>query len=546
MELRVHPGAVGASGFRRTFARPLWIVLGVAAGILLIACANVASLLLARSTARSAEMAMRISLGAGRSRLMRQLLTESLLLSAFAGALGWGLARVAAPVLVAMLSTDNDPVRFALAMDTRVLLFCTAVSTLAAVFFGLLPAWQASGAQPMRELRGVRAEAGKLRMGRFFVGVQVAFAFCLVIAGASFLFSLRNLFAVDKGFDAHGVDVIYVSNDLTQKEAQAAFLDQFQRRIAALPGIQNAAITSWAIFEGNKNADQVILPGKPPSGREEIFYEISPGYFAALHTPLLSGRDFEPRDRNNRGLVPAIVNRAFAQRYFGDEDPVGKTFQHPAGKTAWVTHQIIGVAANAYYTSLRQGVEPIVYTLRANGGAFALHVRSALDLGSVVKMVEREGKAMGSGTRPWKITTLETLIGNTLLKEKLLAGIGGVFAFLGLLLAAIGLFGLLNYSVTRRTKEIGIRAALGARPPSLVFLVLKDLFSMIAGGLIAGLAGSLALMSFVRSLLFGIRPLDPLVMMTAAVVFLAAAFIAGGLPASRAASIDPMIALRHE
>jgi ABC-type antimicrobial peptide transport system permease subunit len=175
-----------------------------------------------------------------------------------------------------------------------------------------------------------------------------------------------------------------------------------------------------------------------------------------------------------------------------------------------------------------------------------LYVRSGLDLGSVVKMVGREARAMGAGARVREVTTLDTLVGNTILKEKLLAGIGGVFAFLGLLLAAIGLFGLLNYSVTRRTREIGIRAALGARPPTLVFLVLRDMFGMIAGGLLVGLAGSLALMTLVRSMLFGIRPLDPLVISTAAAVFLAAAFIAGGLPAKRAASIDPMVALRHE
>jgi predicted permease len=544
LELRVHPAAAGVSSFRQTFARPLWIILGVAAGILLIACANVASLLLARSTARSAEMAMRISLGAGRSRLVRQLLTESLLLSAMAGGLGWAMARLAAPALVAMPSRENDPVRFALAMDTRALLFCAAVSTSAAVFFGLLPAWQASGAQPMRELRGVRAQAGKLRMGRFFVGIQVAFAFCLVIAGASFLFSLRNLFAVEKGFDAQGVAVIDVSNELTRKEAQAVFLDQFQRRIAALPGIQGATTAEWAIFEESTNTDEVTLPGKPPSEQDAIFYRISSGYFATLRTPLLSGRDFEPRDRNVRGTgqpVPAIVNQAFAERYFGDGNPLGKTFQR-----APVNHRIVGVAANAHYDSLREGAEPIVYTPLEGGNYFALHVRSPLDLGSVVRMVEREATAMGSGTRVREVTTLETLVGNTLLREKLLAGIGGVFAFLGLLLAAIGLFGLLNYSVTRRTREIGIRAALGARPPTLVFLVLRDMFGMIAGGLLVGIAGSLALMTLVRSMLFGIRPLDPLVISTAAAVFLAAAFIAGGLPAKRAASIDPMVALRHE
>jgi putative ABC transport system permease protein len=176
----------------------------------------------------------------------------------------------------------------------------------------------------------------------------------------------------------------------------------------------------------------------------------------------------------------------------------------------------------------------------------ALYIRSPLDLGSIKEMVDREAQATGHGTHVRNVTTLDTVIGSTLLREKLLAGIGGIFAFLGLLLAAIGLFGLLNYSVMRRTKEIGIRAALGARPPALVFLVLKDMISMIAGGLIAGLVASLALMTLVRSLLFGIRPVDPLVMTTAAVVFLGAAFIAGGLPASRAASIDPMVALRHE
>jgi ABC-type antimicrobial peptide transport system permease subunit len=226
---------------------------------------------------------------------------------------------------------------------------------------------------------------------------------------------------------------------------------------------------------------------------------------------------------------------------------VGKIFLTPAddNKTL-VSHQIIGVVANSHYGSLRGGPEPIVYSTVRATNYFALYVRYPLDLGSVVRMVEREAQAMGSGTRVRQVTTLETLVGNTLLREKLLAGIGGVFAFLGLLLAAIGLFGLLNYSVTRRTKEIGIRAALGARPTALVFLVVKDMVSMIAGGLVIGLTGSVALMSFVRSLLFGIRSADPWVMTTAVAVFIVAALIAGALPASRAAAIDPMLALRHE
>ncbi len=580
LPLFVRPGARGSSNFQTAFARPLWIVLGVGAGILLIACANVASLLLARSTARSSEMAMRISLGAGRSRLIRQLLTESLLLSLIAGGLGWILAQATAPALVAMFSKETDPVRFALSpgffgADTRVLLFCGAVSTLAAVFFGLLPAWQASGTKPLRELHGARMQTGKLRLGRVFVGIQVAFGFALIVAGASFLFSLKNLFAVDTGFNPHHVAVVDVStelSDITQKPELNIFADDLQRRMETLPGIESAGLAQLgSMFEGRYGATQVILPGRAPSDREERAMSVSPRYFAAMRIPLLTGRDFEQRDRDyhhtglppavgdgvhapryfgnedpDKGPRPTIINQVFARKYFGNENPVGKLFQTPADDNKLMSHEIVGVVGNAAYESLREGPQPILYGVQRGESYITLYLRSPLDLGSVVKMVDREAQAIGHGTHVRDVTTLDTLIGNTLLREKLLAGIGGVFAFLGLVLAAIGLFGLLNYSVTRRTREIGIRAALGARPPALVFLVLKDMLGMIAGGLLTGLAASLALMTFVRSLLFGIRPVDPLVMTTAAVVFLAAAFIAGGLPARRAASIDPMVALRHE
>lgn len=570
--LLIHPASTGASNFQVTFARPLWIVLGVGAGILLIACANIASLLLARSTARASEMAMRVSLGASRSRLIRQLLTESLLLSGVAGVLGWALAQATAPVLVAMLSEKASPVRFALSMDTRVLLFCAAVSTCAAVFFGLLPAWQASGAKPIRELSGMRTAAGKLRLGRAFVGVQVAFAFVLILAGASFLFSLRNLFAVNTGFNPHNVAVLGVStelSDIRQKSELNVWMDELQRRVEALPGIQAAALGYRdGLFEGSHTSIQVIAPDGEKPDRQEYTMPASPRYFAMMQLPLQAGREFEQRDRDYhydgpplqiandanhipyfgnedpaKGPRPVIVNQAFAQRYYRNENPLGKVFRTSPENAG---HEIIGVVADSPYGSLREGPQPIVYFVVRGSNYVGLFIRSTLDPGSIVKMVERETDAMGHGTHVRDITTLDTLIGDTLLREKLLAGIGGVFALLGLLLSAIGLFGLLNYSVTRRTKEIGIRAALGARARSLVFLVLKDVLALIAGGLAAGLAGSLALMTFVRSLLFGVRPADPLVMITAAAVFIGVALIAGGLPAGRAAAIDPLRALRHE
>ncbi len=546
MKLLIHAGSAGASGFRRTFERPLWIVLGVAAGILLIACANVASLLLARSTARSAEMAMRISLGASRGRLARQLLTESLLLSLLAGGAGWLLARWTAPALVSLLSKASDPVRFALALDSRVLLFCAAVSTLAAVGFGMLPAWQASGTKPMLTLRGSSGQASRLRLGRFFVGLQVACAFCLVMAGAAFLFSLRNLFAVDTGFNPAGVTVLTLHTDAgtRKKLEQRQLMDELQRRMTALPGVEEVALANWAIFAGTSWTEQITLPGKPPSQREELFYQVSSGYFSTLRTPLLSGRDFSPGDEATTP-GPAIVNLAFARRYFGDDAPLGREFDRFDGSKR-VRYTVAGVVANTHFGSLRKGAGPIVYVPVTGDSSFSLYVRSSLSIGSVALMAEREARAIGSGMRVREIRPLQTLVGNTIMREKLLAGIGGVFAILGLLLAAIGLFGLLNYSVASRTKEIGIRAALGARRREIIMLVARDLFALVGAGLIAGLAGSLAVMTVFQSLLFGIHPADPLVVGTAAAIFVATALLAGVWPARRAAGVDPMVALRHE
>ena len=543
MPILVHSGANGTSAFRRTFSRPLWILLGVAVCILLIACANVASLLLARSTARSGEMALRVSLGAGRARLVRQSLTESILIALLAGICSWVLARVAAPALVAIVSNKADPVRLDLALDTRVLLFCVAICASSALFFGLLPAWQAAGARPMFALRHASGQSGRLRLGRLFVGIQVAFAFCLVTGGAGFLFSLRNLTAVDTGFDPKGVTVLTMTNDLGpgERDRQLALMQQMQMHAAALPNVQGAATAWMAIFSGARRAQRVVVAGRKPSEREEVFYRVSPGYFAALRTPLLDGRDFTFRD-NDDEPVPTIVNRAFARRYFGIDSVLGREFQRDDG----VRHRIVGIAANSHYGDLRNGPEPIAHMPMKPTRSFTLYVRSTLDAASVARMVEREATALGSGMRVRDVTTLETLVGSTILKEKLLAGIGGAFACLGLIQAAIGLFGLLNYSVARRTKEIGIRAALGARRLPLYALIVKDLIAMIAGGLAVGLAGSLALMRFARSLLFGIQPVDPLVIGTATAVFICAAVIAGGLPARRAAAIDPVVALRHE
>jgi predicted permease len=418
--------------------------------------------------------------------------------------------------------------------------FGAAVCGFSALFFGLLPAWQATGARPMFAIRQGSGQSGRLRMGRLFVAVQVAFAFCLVTGGSGFLLSLHNLTAVDTGFDARGVTVLTVTNT-AQRDRQLATLQQVQARTAALPEVTGAA-TSWMpVLSGARRAQRVVLPGQRPSAREETFYRVSPGYLAALGTPLISGRDFRAAD-NDDEPVATIVNRTFARRYYGSEAVLGREFRRDDG----VRHQIVGLAGNSHFESLRNGAEAIAYMPMKPPRAFTLYVRSRLDAGSVAKMVEREAETLGAGVRVRDVTTLNALVGRTIVKERLLAGIGGSFALLGLVLAAIGLFGLLNYSVTLRTKEIGIRAALGAQRMPICGLVLRDLSGMIAGGLAVGLAGSLALMRVTESLFLGVEVADWRVIGAATVVFAAAATIAAGLPARRAAAIDPVVALRHE
>lgn len=547
--IRVHSARSGVSYFRKLFSSPIWIVFGVSASILLIACANVGTLLLARSTARASEMALRISLGAGRLRLIRQLVTESLLLSFLGGAIGWLLARTMAPLLASFLSEKRDfaiPAQFVLAIDTRVLLFCVGVSTVSALIFGLMPAWQASGVQPVQSLRSASGQAGKLRLGKIFVSIQVACAICLVLVGSAFLFSLRNLLTINPGFDDRNVAVFNLTTETNQRgeEKQRALMVQLQDRVSHLPNVQAAALALWPIFQGTGWSEQVIIPGKAPSEQEEVFYRISPDYFKAMRTRFLAGRDFVHAGGGSRSPGPVIVNQAFAHKYFDRDDVVGQEFTW--GRESVHRQVIVGLVGDANYYDLRRNGEPIVYLPEEGSPFFTLYTRSPLKLGTLARMVEREAQNIGSGMQVKEITGLDTIIGNTLLRERLLAGVGGAFAFFGLMLVAIGLFGLLSYSVSRRTKEIGIRAALGARRAEIIWLVIREATALLSLGLTAGLATALAVLALFRSLLFGLDRVDPKVIGTSLLVFLLSGAFAASLPAHRAATIDPVSALREE
>lgn len=540
-------GETGTSLFRRQYRQPVWIVLAVSVSLMFIACANIASLLLARGTARSAEMAMRVSLGASRTRLLRQMLTESFMLAVAAGALGWLLARWFAPALVSLLSTQSDPIRFALYLDTRALLFATLASTAAALLFGTLPAWRSARVTPAAALRSSSGQAGKLRLGRWIVSGQVAGAFCLVAIGGAFSFTLWHLLARDKGFDEHAVAVFEIGGSRMDKDAPDLFEQsrQLLARVRAYGEIRAAGAALYPIYQHMGWSEAIRVPGKPALDREEILYPVSPGYFSAMQTRVLAGRDLNEHDFEVSQPIATVVNVELARRYFGREAPIGDFFERRENEKI-IRHQVVGVVENAFYFGNREGVEPIAYpALQARGvPSYTLYVRSAAPLARLSRIVEDDALALGTHVR--RVTPLAVLVGNSVLREKLLAGLGTTFGFISLLLAAIGVFGLLNYSVARRTKELGIRAALGATRSNLVSLVARDLATTMSIGVLIGLAIALSLMPLLRSLLFGVETFDPSVMLTAAACFLLAAFVAGGLPARRAASIDPNSALREE
>ncbi|HKD04605.1 MAG TPA: ADOP family duplicated permease [Bryobacteraceae bacterium] len=539
--LAISSGERGISTFGQAYSRPLLLLGIVSLAILLIACANLAGLLLARAMARSGEMALRVSLGASRARLMRQVFTENLLILLAAGVVGWIASRIAAPLLATMVSTHSNPVSLDFTIDFRLIIFPALTGGLAAAIAGLMPAWFGTHQGPASSLRDAGRATGSVRIGRVLVAIQVAFAFSLVMPGIAFLYSLRNLTNLDPGFNSSRATVLTIVGNERDRTRQMELLRQTQSKVASLSGVQSAAAAWMPVLSGARRAQRVLTPRRQKTSSEVTFYRVSPGYFATLETPLLAGRDLTLHD-NDDEPVPTVVNRAFASTYFGTDSVLGKEFRRDDG----ALHLIVGLAANSHFVDMRTGPEPIAYMPMKPTRAFTLYVRSTMDSNTVARTVERELKALGGGLRVRDEVALGAIVENTMLKERLLAILGGSYAVLGLALAAVGIFGALNYSVTRRTSEIGVRGALGAGQFAIYRLVGADIATALGLGLLAGLASALVLMRVARTLLFQVGPADPLVAGAALAILAGVAAIAGGVPAWRAANIDPVSALRHD
>ena len=555
LNLAAFPVAHGFSALRANYETSLWLLLGIAGLVLLIACANLANLMLARATAREREIAVRLALGASRGRLTSQLLAESLLLAMAGAVLGVFLARMLSQFLVVFLSTEGDPLFVDLAPDWRVFTFTTALAILTCILFGLAPALRATRANPGAAMksggRGLTASRERFGLRRMLVVSQIAMSLVLLVGALLFARSLRNLLTLDTGFRKDGILIadIDLSRLKIPAERDMAFRRDLLTRIAAVPGVDNAATATVVPLAGDSWSLGIRTGGGKQEEGESKFSWISPDYFRTMGISLLAGRYFNERDTATSPKV-AIVNEVFARRLLNGADPTGQTFRTVTEPNFPETlYQIVGVVKNTKYDRLKDEFRPITFvpaSQNPSGYAFGhILIRSNAPLAGLTSAVKRLVGEVSPDIGV-EFTVYKTMIQNRLLPEQLMAMLAGFFGFLAAVLATIGLYGVMSYMVARRQNEIGIRMALGADRVGVMRLVLGEAATLLAIGLAVGTALSLAAGIAARSMLFGLQPYDPLTLTMALALLAGVTLAASYLPALRAAKLDPMSALRDE
>jgi predicted permease len=552
--------AIGYSPLRNDFSTALVVLMCMVGLVLLIACANVANLLIARSFNRQKEIAVRLSLGASRGRLVRQLLVESLVLSCAGGLLGLGIAFVLTRGLLALIPQQGQPLLISPHPDPRILAFTVGLTFITGIVFGLLPALRASRFDPWTTLKdtmgSISGARGSLFLRKGLVTTQVALSFLLLFGAGLFVRSLQNLKTADAGVALENLVTFQLAPALSAYDNERAtlFYRNLRERLRATPGVQSAAVATVPILAGDEWDSSMAVEGYQAKDGEDMqafMNAVSPGYFETMKTPLLEGRDFRDGDAReitgpSQASGVAIVNRRFAEHFFPGRSAVGKRIGFGGGPTAKLTIEIIGVVGDALYEGPREGVHRQVFLPNWGKNSAVFYVRTLTPSATSYGMLRNEVRQLDSAIPVYSMKTLEGQLDETLLTDRLIAMLSAGFGLVATLLAMIGLYGVMAFVVARRTKELGIRLALGARPGYVTWLVMREVLLLLVLGLGVGIPVAMGLGRYVAAQLYGIQAHDPTITGLTVMLLTVVSAAAGLIPARRASRIDPILALRYE
>jgi predicted permease len=545
---------IGYSRLRNDFSTPLVVLMSMVGLVLLIACANVANLLIARGFMRQREIAVRLSLGATRGQLVRQLLIESLLLAGAGGLVGLGLASVMTRGLLAFIPVEGAPLLVSPTPDARILTFTFALTLVTGVVFGLLPALRASRPDTWNTLKdtvgAVAGSGGSLFLRKSLVAAQVALSFLLLFGAGLFVQSLQNLKGTETGVALDNLVTFQVSPALSGYDdtRTGVLYTQLQERLRNSPGIVSAALAVVPILSGDEWDSTMSVEGHTSVDGEDMqayMNMLSPGYFGTMKIPLLEGRDFRPGDSAEEARV-AIVNKRFADHFFKGQSAIGRRIGFGDRPGMKFDIEIVGVAADSLYEGPREGVRRQVFIPQWGKSTATFYVRSQNASASTFTQIRGELAALDAAIPVYAMKTVEGQLDETLLTDRLIASLSAGFGLLATVLASVGLYGVMAFVVARRRKEMGLRLALGADPAGVVWLVMKEVLMLLGIGLAVGLPAAVALGRFVSSQLYGIQPNDPWMALATMAVLTFVSAAAGFIPARRASLVDPNLALRYE